>query len=121
MRFILTSLFLILTHTMGICQLSLDSLNTSYIYAPNAVTFDHDNINDGWRAESVIEWDNYEVLIFSPWGECIWMSNNVDEWWIGDHRFNGTHYSRDGLYIYKITARKGYDYINKVGTIYVIR
>jgi hypothetical protein len=49
------------------------------------------------------------------------MSNDIEEWWIGDHRLDGTHYSIDGLYMYSIAARKGLDYIDKKGTIYVIR
>ena len=121
MRLILTSLFFIFSHMVASCQLSLDSLVINPLYVPNAVTFDHDNVNDGWRAESMVEWDEYEVLIFNVWGECIWMSNDIEEWWIGDHRIHGTHYSRDGLYMYKISARKGFDYIDKTGTIYVIR
>ena len=121
MKLILTSLFITFFHMVASCQLSLDSLVTNPLYVPNAVTFDHDNINDGWRAESMVEWDDYEVLIYNKWGECIWMSADIEEWWIGDHRFKGTHYSRDGLYTYSISARKGLDYINKMGTIYVIR
>ena len=68
MRLILTSLFFIFSHMVASCQLSLDSLVTIPLYVPNAVTFDHDNVNDGWRAESVVEWDEYEVLIFNGRG-----------------------------------------------------
>lgn len=96
-------------------------MTSNTLFIPNAVTFDDDNINDGWRVESVVSWDEFNVLIFNQWGECIWMSKDVEEWWVGEHRIEGTHYSSDGMYMYYVTARKGFDYVEKKGTIYVIR
>ena len=117
----ITLLTFILICNLSYSQYWLDSLDIKPIYAPNAITLDNDNINDGWRVESMVEWDEYQVLIFNKWGECVWMSNDVEEWWIGDHRINGTHYSRDGMYMYQVSARKGFNYVEKSGTIYIIR
>jgi hypothetical protein len=121
MKLFLSSIFLILFNHVGFSQSFIDTLTINSLYVPNAATFDHDNVNDGWRVESMVEWDEYQVLIFNKWGECVWMSNDVEEWWIGDHRINGTHYSRDGMYMYQVSARKGFNYVEKSGTIYIIR
>lgn len=102
-------------------QYWLDSLDIKPLYVPNAITLDNDNVNDGWRAESCVEWDEYQVMIFNCWGECVWYSKDIEEWWIGDRVDGGTHFSKDGLYIYKIKARKGFETTVKEGVIYVIR
>ncbi len=121
MKLFLSSIFLILLNHIGFSQSFSDTLTINSLYIPNAVTFDHDNVNDGWRVESMVEWDEYEVLIFNKWGECIWMSNNIEEWWIGNHKTIGTHYSCDGMYMYQVFARKGFKSVEKSGTIYVFR
>lgn len=118
---LLSFLTFLLICNSSFSQFWLDSLDIKPIYVPNAITLDNDNINDGWRAESCVEWDEYQVMIFNKWGECIWMSNNIEEWWIGDHKTIGTHYSCDGMYMYQVFARKGFKSIEKSGTIYVFR
>ena len=119
MRLILTPLFFLFFHMVASCQSSLDTLSSNSLYVPNAVTLDNDHVNDGWRVESSVEWDEYTVLIFNKWGECVWMSNDIEEWWIGDHRINGTHYSRDGMYMYSVSARKGFNYVEKLSLIHI--
>jgi hypothetical protein len=112
MNKIILSLFFILFSNLTYSQFWLDSLDLSPIYAPNSITCDNDN---------VVEWDDYEVMIFNCWGECIWYSKDIEEWWIGDKVKSGTHFSKDGLYTYKIQARKGFETTVKEGVIYVIR
>jgi hypothetical protein len=121
MNKIILSLFFILFSNLTYSQFWLDSLDLSPIYAPNSITCDNDNVNDAWRAESDVEWDNYDVKIFNSWGQCIWVSNDIKEWWYGEKIQVGTHYSLDGLYIYKISARKEYSTFERSGIIYMIR
>jgi len=121
MRYFIFTVFLSFSSVLFSQITPLDSVESSVIYAPNSFTPDNDVVNDGWRAECEKEWPEYLVQIFNSWGECIWVSNDMSEYWLGQSMKGGTHYSKDGIYIYRIFARDGVEVVEKAGYIYTIR
>lgn len=78
----------------GEVQIIFDPL----IYVPNAFTPDGDSYNNYFYAV-VSNISEFEMLIFNRWGELIFVSKSVDDYWNGT--YNGIK-SPDGVYIWKI-------------------
>jgi len=121
MKYLIFTIFLSFGGVLFSQVTPLDSVESSVIFAPNSFTPDNDVVNDGWRAECEREWPEYLVQIYNCWGECVWLSNDIKEYWLGENMKGGTHYSKDGLYTYRIFARDGVEVVEKMGYIYAIR
>lgn len=94
------------------------------IFAPNSFTPDNDGVNDCWYVETYGDWDEFEIMIFTKWGEKIWKTNDPEECWIGNVTIkdsNGFFYVEDEMYFYKIFARKGTTVKDYTGTVTVLR
>lgn len=77
-----------------------DPSNQVQFWAPNAVTFDSNNLNDVWIPEGNKEaWARYELQIYNRWGELIFQTTNPYEGWIGNS-FQSDFYAPDGVYTY---------------------
>ncbi|MFC2101319.1 choice-of-anchor L domain-containing protein, partial [Bacteroidota bacterium] len=68
------------------------------LYIPNAFTPNEDDLNEGFRAygENI---DYFDMKIYDRWGNIIFESNNIYEFW--DGKINGK-IAPDGNYIYNI-------------------
>ena len=91
------------------------------IYIPNAITADGDNVNDAWKVETNCDFDECDIRIFNNWGQCVWKSTNIEEYWNGEVH-DGNHYSQTNIYKYVVTLRKqGIPPLQKYGLITVVR
>lgn len=115
-----------LTFLIVICSLFV---NTTFsqedsvdIFIPNSFTSDGDGLNDAWRTYSNVEWDEFRVEVYNPWGTLIWFSNDQNEWWMGESdMYSPMYYSPNGTYQYILIASKDNKRITKKGTIYKLR
>ena len=75
------------------------------VHVPNAFTPDGDGINDLFgpviQGHSVRD---FRFLIFNRWGELIFESHTVDQWWDGTHK--GKRVQQD-VYVWKLIVRHG--------------
>ena len=76
------------------------------LYVPNAFTPNNDGINDAFRVVGG-QIKDYEIWIMNRWGELVFNSNSLDEFWAGDVA-GGTHYAENGIYNWVIRL-KGYN------------
>jgi gliding motility-associated-like protein len=122
MKYIKLIILLLIACSLKGQTLEADIYEEPTIYAPNAFTPDADGTNDAWyiKTNDTDTWDDISVSIFNTWGELVWSTNNFDEGWVGQ-KYEGTHYSPDGIYLYMIAARHGTDYVKKTGIIHMIR
>jgi gliding motility-associated-like protein len=118
------NLFLILLLFCGYAASAQFTEVEMTIYAPNSFTPNNDGVNDCWYVETYGNWEEFEIIIFTKWGERIWKTNNPEECWIGNVTIkdsNGFFYVEDEMYFYKIFARKGVNVKNYTGTVTVLR
>lgn len=73
------------------------------LYVPNAFTPNNDGINDAFRVygNGITQ---FEISIFNRWGEIVYQSNDIDQFWNGSHQLGG-HYVPDGIYSYVIKLK----------------
>lgn len=70
------------------------------VYVPNVFTPNHDNINDRFMPWFSCEIKVYEILIFNRWGELVYSSKDLGEYW------NGSYHGKDcqsGVYGYLLS------------------
>ena len=92
------------------------------LYVPTAFSPDYDNINDGFRAVGHgIDLDNYNLSIYDRWGELIWTSDDLFEYWNG-YAKGGEKRVQNGSYVWKVVCKdfKGNEH-EKAGVVTVIR
>jgi len=92
------------------------------LYVPTAFSPDYDRINDGFRAVGTgIDLDNYNLLIYDRWGELIWKSYDLFEYWDG-HAKGGEKRVQNGSYVWKVVCKdfEGNEH-EKAGVVTVIR
>lgn len=71
-------------------------------YVPNSFTPDHDRNNDRFRGYGEgVNWDTYEMRVFTRWGEEIFYTNDIDYPW--DATFKGMPVEV-GVYVWTITV-----------------
>lgn len=90
------------------------------LYVPNAFTPNNDGINDVFRVygNGITQ---FEISIFNRWGEVVYQSNDVEQFWNGSHQFGG-HYVPDGIYSYVIKLKgQNTDAFERRGHINVMR
>ncbi|TNF32355.1 MAG: PKD domain-containing protein, partial [Bacteroidetes bacterium] len=73
-------------------------------YVPNSFTPDRDGINDRFRGYGEgVNWDTYEIRVFTRWGEEIFYSNSIDLPW--DATFKGSPVEV-GVYVWTINVQE---------------
>ncbi|MBK6835701.1 MAG: gliding motility-associated C-terminal domain-containing protein [Bacteroidetes bacterium] len=89
-------------------------------YIPNAFSPNEDGINDGFRATGVgIE--EFKIYIFDRWGEQIWYSGDLDEYWDGKVQGKNKIVQQD-VYVWKVQFKDGKNTKHiKEGTVTVVR
>ena len=70
------------------------------VFIPNAVTPNHDGINDMFYAVTDSEcWARWELSVYNRWGQLVWYSDDPDDYWeLSD--------ISDGSYVYSLMASK---------------
>lgn len=90
------------------------------LYVPNAFTPNNDGINDVFQVKGngIMR---FNIKIFNRWGEKVYESDDIDEFWDGSHA-GGEYYVPNDIYTYVIEV-KGFDTdaIERVGHISVMR
>jgi len=95
-------------------------LPTWSFYIPNAFSPNEDGINDGFRATGVGIKD-FKIFIFDRWGEQIWYSNDLDEYWDGKVTGKNKIVQQD-VYIWKVQFKDGKGARhNKSGTVTIVK
>lgn len=92
-----------------------------FIYVPNTFTPDGDGINDYFYPQGYgFDNEDYTLYIFDRWGELIFESHHIDNYW--DGRMKGSMVKTD-VYVWKIVARSNYsgDKHEYVGHVNVLR
>ena len=92
------------------------------LWVPTAFSPDDDGINDGFRAVGEgIDLDNYWIAVYDRWGELIWESDNLFEYWKGDAKGKGKPV-QNGVYSWMVVCKdfNGVEH-TKNGPITVIR
>lgn len=85
------------------CQ-ELEIKDEFIIYVPNTFTPDGDGINDFFGPSILgVEPAGYEFLIFNRWGQLIFESNSLNDWW--DGTYQGAKAPID-TYVWKIKMDK---------------
>ena len=71
------------------------------LYVPDAFTPNGDGINDFFivKGNSI---SSFEIQIFNRWGNLVYQSFNIDEYWSGKDYFN--EMLENGIYVYNISA-----------------
>jgi len=83
-----------------------------FIYVPNSFTPNSDGRNEGWRAEGNFVQD-FEIQIFNRWGEVIFESQDIEEYWLGNDN-RGEYFVESEVYTYRIKFKY---ILNEIGTI----
>lgn len=73
------------------------------LFVPNSFTADQDGLNEGFRAEGH-HIEEFHMEIWDRWGEKIWESNDISEYWTGNVN-GGEHYADSETFIYFISYR----------------
>ena len=76
------------------------------LYVPTAFTPNNDGINDAFQVIGG-QIKEYELWIMNRWGEMVFHSTSLDDFWLGDMN-GGTHYAENGIYNW-IIRLKGFD------------
>jgi gliding motility-associated-like protein len=94
-------------------------LLSALIYVPNAFTPDGDGLNDTWGAVGQ-GFSEFKMQVFNRWGELIFESANINEFWDGTHN---NEKAQDGVYVYKISGKAAdmQTYYSKTGSVTLIR
>ena len=63
------------------------------LYMPNSFTPNDDGDNDsfGPKGLRIEEYQSYEFLVFNRWGEIIFKTNDINDWWFGTDCQHGTY------------------------------
>ena len=76
------------------------------VYVPNAFSPNNDGVNDAFFAvtQDPDFWLEWEMVVFSRWGDIVFRSNDPRTKWDGSV-MGGSHYSPHGVYSWIINAR----------------
>lgn len=90
------------------------------LYVPTAFTPNNDGINDAFQVIGS-QIMNYELWIMNRWGELVFHSTNLEDYWVGDVQ-GGTHFAENGIYNW-IIRLKGFntDAEEFTGTLQLMR
>jgi gliding motility-associated-like protein len=90
------------------------------LYVPTAFTPNNDGINDAFKVVGG-QIKDYELWILNRWGEEVFHSTSLDDFWMGDVQ-GGAHYAENGIYNW-IIRLKGFntDAEEYTGTLQLMR
>lgn len=90
-----------------------------YLWVPNAFTPNLDGVNNEFEPKG-IGIQNYEIYIFSRWGEQIFYSKALSNTWNG--KYSSGKDAPEGVYVYKINAvgENGKE-LKKIGRVTLVR
>lgn len=90
------------------------------LYIPNVFTPDGDGLNDAWKVEGY-NLKTYELILFDRWGNEVWRSTDLSDFWTGNVQ-GGSYYASDGLYYYRVVATSNKNVlINRFGWVNMLR
>jgi gliding motility-associated-like protein len=108
------------------CGTIQDEVMVSYedcsytIYLPNSFTPDNDGINDVWKIETY-NIAKMDFMLFNRFGEKVLESNDPHFVWTGEFQ-DGSHYSPDGIYSYRLTYESTEGHVGtRKGIIFLLR
>ena len=112
--------FYSLTVTSGNCS-ETDTLeidNCPLLFVPNAFTPNGNDLNETWGATG-LGIREYQLYIYNRWGELIYESEELLDWWDGTYKGNPC---QQDVYVYKILYKGINDkQRQKVGTVTLVR
>lgn len=89
-------------------QVTVEDLYTMYL--PNSFTPNGDGKNESFGASgSGINEETFEMYIFNRWGNMVFSSNNINDWWNGRFKNQGDKVE-DAVYVYVVKFK---DFKNK--------
>ncbi len=74
---------------------------TCNFFVPNAFTPNGDGVNDIFKPSLDCEPDEFELKIFSRWGECVFETADPAMGWNGASNESG-YYAPNGVYAYQV-------------------
>ncbi|MEO5569348.1 MAG: gliding motility-associated C-terminal domain-containing protein [Bacteroidia bacterium] len=113
----------IVTGNIDRCS-AIDSVTIEIIYigdavfVPNSFTPNGDGKNDLFGAVHAGKYDSFDMKIFNRWGEMVFNSNNISEFWDGTYK--GLKQTA-GVYAYHISLVSGENRILKIGNVTLLR
>lgn len=100
-------------------EMEITSDCISHYYIPNAFTPNKNGVNEVFRP-SLINYMNYEMRIYSRWGELLFSTNDPEEGWDGTYEGvdvqQGTY-----MYVIKFVATEDLQHKNISGVLYLLR
>ncbi|MFT7589314.1 MAG: gliding motility-associated-like protein, partial [Limisphaerales bacterium] len=86
---------------------------------PNAFTPNNDGLNDTWGGYTPCQVpENYLLQIFNRWGERVFFSNNIDQFWDGTYKGKQQHLES---YVWLVSYTIDDSSIQEVGNVTLIR
>ncbi len=91
------------------------------LYVPNSFTPNYDGINDIFQYTFTGVVDDFELLIFDRWGEVIFKSKELYDYWDGSDE-RGDYFVPDGVYNWRVTINsEKTDAIIRKGHVSIMR
>lgn len=90
-----------------------------YIYIPNAITMNDDGLNDGFRIQSKLHFNSFQLIIMNRWGEVVFQSEDINKVWYGEYK--GRYAKLMDAYFYILKVKDDCGEIMERGDITVIR
>jgi gliding motility-associated-like protein len=88
------------------------------VFVPNAFSPDGNGLNDVLRAKAYFRIDSFELRIYNRWGQEVFLTKNIFTGW--DGTFKGI-ISDPGQYVWKMFYKRNNKFINRKGTVLLIR
>lgn len=102
------SIELLVTHSNGCTDATIKTINLKSIddfYVPNAFSPNNDGINDEFKGFGPLGGkQNFELTIFSRWGDRVFYSTDPSEGWNGRKNNTGA-FLPQGVYVYYLTFK----------------
>jgi gliding motility-associated-like protein len=108
----------------NICGMAMDSINLQPIgcencfYVPNAFSPNEDGVNDRFLPIDLCPVQNYQLQVFSRWGELLFSSDQIGQGW--DGRFAST-LMNPGAYTWQLIYEQAGQPQQQSGIVYLLR
>jgi len=90
MKLLITCIIL-LSPLIAFCQ-SPETEDSCVVLVPDSFTPNGDQIHDGLVVESSCTISNFELKILNRWGNLVFETNDIQEYWDGNDLAMGTYY-----------------------------
>ena len=88
------------------------------IYVPNTFTPNGDGQNDLFGAVHYGNIDSYSMSIYNRWGQLVFESNTINDWWDGSYK---NQIQQGGLYVYYVRVEMNNHPVLKTGQVQLMR